>query len=376
MDFFKFVDTIGDPSFLQEGEMINGIRTARWVERYRDAGEFELTAPVSSGLRDFLPIGTIISHIDTPEAMIVETHEIDEDVEDHEPEIIISGSSLETWLKQRSVGANTEADGGLIVFLSDYTLPYDVTWEQAERLISRHIVEGGGGTPLINTGDEALGFQPIAMQQHIGTSNPATRIVRRGNLYDRVIELLEIDDFGIKVVRPNLVDGNPPFTQFRIHNGFDRRDSVIFSHVAGDLKKTKYLWSDKNLKTDAYIVSTFNEVRVNSAAQGYNRRILYVDASDLDSQETDWPTGPDRAQIIANMYIRGIDAILRRRSDAILRTDVSLTTRYKFRQHYDVGDLVTVNGNYNTSSIMRVAEHVEFQDENGESGYPTLTIYE
>jgi hypothetical protein len=307
---------------------------------------------------------------------MVQRHEIDEDVEDQEPEIVITGKSLETWLRNRSVGADTDPDGGLIVFLSDYNLPFNTTWEQVETLIIRHIHEKSGGAPLDNPGDEALGFMPIAMQQHIGTTTPAARIVKRGNLYTRVLELLEIDDFGIKVVRPNVTDGDTLFTQFRIHNGFDRRETVAFSHVAGDLKKTKYLWSDEDYYTDAYITSSFNEVRVNSSATGYNRRILHVDASDLDAQETDYPTGGDRAALIANMYIRGIDAILRKRRDAILRTDVALTTRYKFRQHYDVGDLVTVNGNYDTSSVMRVAEHVEFQDENGESGYPTLTLYE
>jgi hypothetical protein len=48
------------------------------------------------------------------------------------------------------------------------------------------------------------------------------------------------------------------------------------------------------------------------------------------------------------------------------------TTRYKYRTNYNVGDLVSVEGNYNTSAIMRVVEYVEIEDETGENSYPTL----
>jgi len=373
MDFFKFIPSESvEPSFLEQGAYINGIRSATWIERYRDPGEFTIKAPVSSGLRTFLPLGTVISHVATREAMMVETQEIDEDTYE-EPMIEIKGTSLEAWLDNRSVGGDTEEDGGLVVFLSDYVLPFDTTWEQATDLINWHINIGPGGTPLINPEDEALGFTAISNQQHIGTSvGAAARIVRRGPLHQRLLELLAIDDFGIKVVRPNPGNANPLVTEFRIHNGVDRRDSVIFSHAFGDLKRPRYFWSNKNYKNDAHVVSTYNEIRFTGAPPGYNCRILYVDASDIDSQWTDWPTGSDRSDILAAMFNRAVDAIAASRNTALLATDIS-TTRYAFRTDYDVGDLVTVNGNYDVSSLMRVTEYVEFQDENGETGYPTLS---
>jgi hypothetical protein len=46
---------------------------------------------------------------------------------------------------------------------------------------------------------------------------------------------------------------------------------------------------------------------------------------------------------------------------------------YNYRTDYNVGDIVGVDGEYNTSTTMRVIEYVEIEDENGESGYPTLS---
>lgn len=370
MEIFKF-NNVDTPDFLTNGQILNGYKKVTWVERYRDPGEVRIVAPVSSGLRDILPLGSMVSHVDTQEVMMIENHEIDEDVEGTEPDIVITGRSLETWLDQRSVGYDIAADGGVGLFLPDYTVAFDTTWNQIEALINAHINE-----PLINAGDEVQGFIAEANQEHIGPSvGAATRIVPRGPLHAAVLRFLEIDDFGIQVIRPSPGD-DPAITKFSIHNGFDRTESVIFSHVAGDLKKPRYFWSNKYFKTHAYVVSTYNNIRVAGTSEtGLDRRLLYVNASDIDSQFDSHPTGTDRDDVLAAMEVRGQDAIAAHRRTSLLSTNIAATTNYKYRVHYKVGDLVTVNGNYDTSSVMRVTEHVEFVDETGESGYPTLSAY-
>lgn len=76
MELFKF--THPTSTNLTYGVPIHGYTSAMWVERYRVPGEFEIEAPLSSGLQDELPLGTVISHIDTLDAAIVENHEISE----------------------------------------------------------------------------------------------------------------------------------------------------------------------------------------------------------------------------------------------------------------------------------------------------------
>ena len=92
MDLFKFIPG-ADPTVLEVGASINGATSIMWTERYSDPGEFEIVAPLSSGLLQFLPLGTIISHTNTLEAMIVENHNI-KDEEDVDPIVSITGEAL------------------------------------------------------------------------------------------------------------------------------------------------------------------------------------------------------------------------------------------------------------------------------------------
>lgn len=372
MDFFKFIPG-ADPSFLTNGAYINGIRTAMWAERYVEPGEFEFRSPESKGLREFLPVGTMLSKVDSQEVMIVESIELDDEVKEREDEWIIKGRSLETYLEQRVVGDGIETytvPERLVVNFLPYEMAFDTSWAQAVTLISDHI------TDVFNdSDDEVAGFVPISNQQHITTGTTQARTLKPQSVYKALRELLAIDDYGIKTVRPNADNVDPTTTEFRIHNGVDRTATVIFSHVAGDLEKTKYFWSDKALKTEYYCYSTYYRLRSSEGVAGFPRRILEVDCTDLDSwfTEAEYADGPLTAALHAAMDIRGQQALRAQKATNIVSTDVSKSTRYLYRKDYEVGDLVTVRGKYDIESIKRVTEYVEFQDENGETGYPTLS---
>jgi hypothetical protein len=373
MDLFKF-NPGSDPSFLTNGEVLNKIKTIQWTERYRDAGEFEITAGVSSNLRAILPLGTMISHTDTLEVMMVETINIKDGGDDQEPQITIRGRSLESYLKHRIVGDDIEtyvlAGVRLMLTNEPYVLPFGTSWEQIKYMVDEHITSLFFGP----TGDQIAGFVCIENQQHVGPSTAQVRTMRKQNLHSAVLELLAIDDFGIQVVRPNADNVDPDTTEFRIHNGIDRKNQIIFSHAFGDLDKSEYFWSDAALKTDFFCLSNYYTMRSDNTPTGYNRRVMFVDCSDLDEMydDTEVVDGTISAAINDAMDVRGQQALRSQVLANLLATDISRTTRYKFKKHYDVGDLVTVQGNYDIETVMRVAEHVSFQDENGESGYPTL----
>lgn len=383
MDFFKFIPG-EDPSFLTNGAYINGIKTAQWVERYRPAGMFKFTAPVSSGLRDFLPLGTMISHIGTKEVMVVDTHEIDESNSKEISQVTISGLGLDAWLVNRIVGGDVYESGfDSSIPIPDYILDFDTTWNQIAALINLQIklgpptLDDPGGRPLINVGDVVEGFIAIPNEQHTVDGIATYRIVERGVLYDRVLEMLKIDDFGIKIVRPNPDNVDPATTEFRIHNGVDRTADVIFSHARGDLENSHYLWSNRDLRNDGVVITSYLDYRYHPSDwldhQGYNRRVGLTEASDLDSQVSLSPDGYDFTPVFDAGRVRAADDLKASSQLSLMSTDISKTTPYVFRKHYDVGDIVTVNGNYDVETFMRVTEFVEFEDENGESGYPTLS---
>jgi hypothetical protein len=191
MELFKFNYTT-DPTVLERGEAINRYKSIMWVERYRDPGEFEITAQLSSGLGGILKIGSLISHADTLEVMIVENHEIEES-EKEDPRINITGRTFETYLENRVVGTNQARTSNTLV---EYSLAADYTWAQAVKLINDHIVN-------TQTPNDAL-VNIMAQTTITGTDGTnELRVISRGDLHKALMELLAVDDLGIKNIRRN-----------------------------------------------------------------------------------------------------------------------------------------------------------------------------
>jgi hypothetical protein len=362
MDIFKFkYDT--DQTVLERGEVINNYTSVMWIERYRDPGEFQIVAPLYSDLKRFLPAGTLISHVDTLEVMIVENHEINQ-TQDENPTITISGRSFESYLENRAIGINQARNSNNY---QEYELAAGYTWTQAVTLINQHI------SSTVDLNDSLSNV--VAQEIVSGTGVSTERIIERGNVHQRLMELLDVDELGIKTVRRNTfgVSGSPSVTYFTIHKGVDRRNSIIFSWEGGDLESVNYLFSDKKLKNAALVQSKWLNVIVDNASTKYNRRFMIVDATDMDEKFDVAPTGDDLLRIVDRMTTRGTQALRRQRYVTISSADVSNVTQYRYRRDYNVGDLVMLDGNFDQSAVMRVTEYAEIEDENGESGSPTLS---
>jgi hypothetical protein len=77
------------------------------------------------------------------------------------------------------------------------------------------------------------------------------------------------------------------------------------------------------------------------------------------------------------MRSRGKEALAARRRISLASvTPAKNAKTYIYGKDYDIGDIVTVRGNYSESRPMRVMEYVFIEDENGEFGYPTLEVLE
>lgn len=372
MDIFRFTNP-ENPIKMQYGEIILGIKSKLWVERYLEAGEFKFTGPVSAGLKDKLPIGSYISHINTPEIMIVENHEINEE-EGQEPEITITGRSFETITDQRAVGFNKDGFPR-IEPAATYEMGADHIWNQVVTLVNNHIV----GSYLHDDKYEIPYVSTISSV--LGTGVSISRSLDPGSLYDHILELLKLENLGIKVIRPGVQSPfgvNSDHTCLMIHKGVDRQTSVIFSHDNGDIVSADYLWSSIPNKNVALVRSNWAEVLVDinpEGTLGIDRRMMFVDASDIDQDLEAAPTGTDATYLEYLLTVRGYQAIANANSVVLTKAEVSPNIRSAiYRRDYDVGDIVTVSGDYNEVSTMRVIEYVETEDETGEVGYPTLGI--
>ena len=139
------------------------------------------------------------------------------------------------------------------------------------------------------------------------------------------------------------------------------------------------MFSLKPLKNAALVQSTYLEVVVyeDNTIDPYDIRYMIVDASDIDSSYTELPDITTEVPlIINNMITRGFEALSTQKTIDISSVNISKTTSYKYRQDYDIGDIVSISGNYGITEKRRVVEFVEIEDENGEVGYPTLAKIE
>lgn len=358
------------PLQLVRGELVNGIKSKTWIERYRTAGEFTFVADVSSGIADLLSVGSYISHINTQQVMIVENQEF-VDNKGKDSEVTITGRSYETILDQRVVGGNKylPVSTGPV----EYSLAAEETWLQVQELIEDHI--------LVSRHVPG-GFEPIPYIEVetsvVGTGLSEARVVAKGSLYDRVLELLGPDDLGLKFLRPELaVDYTDTTSKIVIHNGIDRSNDVILSYANGEIESLDRLVSNKKDKDWAYVTGRWIEDKVSRAdvfvPEIMGQNVLHVDASDIDSVFEAAPTGGDLTAALTAMRRRARDELFLHNAVNLAKVEVSPNADYiTYRESFDIGDFVSVVDRDNARSIMRVVEYVELEDENGQTGYPTL----
>lgn len=366
MDIFKFKNPTY-PFKMEQGEIINDLKSKLWIERYRPAGEFKLIAEARSGIKEKLPIGSFISHTNTSEVMIVEDHEINDD-RDKETEIAVTGRGLETYFSNRVVGSNVTFP--VSTGVKDYPIAAGYSWVQARDLLQSHIYAS-----ILIDDDNAI-YHTLVFHDVPGTGTSVARSIKEGDLYVRFLELLENDQLGVKIARPgSWYPASTTSLSVVIHKGVDRTDDVVFSYDSGEIKSADYLWSNRKIKTAAVISGKWVKTFYSIGGVGYNRRVMYVDASDIDNSLTAAPTGATLTNIVNYMQYRGWLALMAQKDVVLVKAEPDKETgNMKYRDDFNVGDLIMVSGDYSEATAMVVSEYVEIEDENGFTGYPTLSM--
>lgn len=384
MDIFTFA-SFGHSFFLDRGAIVNGYDRATWVERYSDDSEFTIEGRADTDLREQMPIGSLVSHTGTDEIMIVEDHQLSSS--DGIATVSITGRAYETILENRIINSNRNWSSTVFP-QSQFTITTAYACLQARYMISQHIdpenlLDDNDALPLTNV---CLDTQHINATYGPPLWEPEDDTFDRVPVYDAVKTSLAVDNLGMKTrrYRPgvNLEDNldiptryNQNWLTIYIYAGFDRRKSVQFSHRAGDVKEADYLWSNRPKKTSCLAYSRYFAAMIHGPETGYGRRVMTLDCTDLDEQYDSIPgAGPERTQIERALRNRARAALAKKNLVALasVRVDDSDNT-YRFREDYNLGDYVSVYGDYNATTELQVTEHVEIQDVSGYTAYPTLS---
>lgn len=372
MDLFKFNTPPGEDTHLVGGgEYINGLKTKEWIDRYRDAGSITLTSRAERGIRDFLPEGTLVGMRGNPGIMIIEDHQLSEG---DSSIITTTGRSFESFFEQRVVDGNPSSyptTGEVQEVRFDADPPW-VTWVQVMSLLQRNLT-------LPEAGADQLDYLEIinGVLMNPEDATRESRSVARTDLYSVSKSILDVDNIGWRVIRPGpWSPASDPDNNIAVllFDGLDRRATITMSHESGDIESAEYLWSNQIYKNVALVSGKWIEVLVgDTGLTGLQRRVLPVDAKDIDEAQTTEPTGLARTWIIAAMTSRGKEALAKHKKLALASVSPSRNAEtHIYGVDYDIGDIVTVRGNFAESAPMRVTEYVYIEDQNGEIGYPTL----
>lgn len=340
---------------------IQDFESLAWSERYQEAGDFQMVVENDISILTLLPLGVLISHTDTTEVMIVENHEIERDAKKN-LKVIVSGRSFETFSENRyTVGSETPLVDQVTGDTNVQTLAAGPASAAVSQLLKSALENGTAAVKdvvpnlLVRTDVSFLD----ADLEHV---------VKRGDVYSKVLEFLKLCDAGLKTIRPN---GAQTTMDLVIHDGEDLTTSVIFYAQYEDLENAKYFWSIKNYKNYAllaakYYARVYRDRVISVGLTGLDRRIMYLEANDLEGIYDP----PDPTDVFSARAQAALDS---HPKIALIQAQVSKTAKPKFKIDYDVGDLVTVFGEFVTAQPMRVTEHVLTVDKDGMRGFPSLS---
>ena len=271
-------------SLLRRTAVIDRFESLIWTERYTAYGDFQLVIFSTLESRAILTAGTRLAMSDSYRIMTIEDIENKVDSEGRQL-LTVTGRSLEAILEDR-VARNSFAN-----------LSTNPKWKIAglPANIARYIFDQTVRTPTLMANDEIPFLQPGNYFPTPNIAEPDTAIqveLELMTVYQALKELGEAWDFGFRLLRN--FDESELF--FEIYTGNDRTtlqntlNPVIFSPDLDNLTNTSELTSISSYKNVAYVyhpvgVQLVTVDGVSVDVEGFERRVLLVDASDITTPE-------------------------------------------------------------------------------------------
>lgn len=357
-----------------------------WTERYNEVGDFELYTAADIETLDLIKKDYYMVLDDADQQMIVEDIEIitDEESSNH---LKITGRSMESLLDRRIVWSKTKLNGKFQNAIEKLLNENVIDPKDPDRRIPNLVFEASTDPEITKlkiskqvTGDNLLELITELCQ----TYQVGFKIEFRENKYEHLT-----DDSGNPVTddqgRPIMAEKHGGMT-FSLYKGkdhsYDQNSNpyVVFAPNYENVLSSDYLDSSKTLRNVTLVagedkgVGTKRRTRVVGEASGLDRRELFTDARDIQSELEDGTKIPD-ADYIELLDQRGMTK-LAENTDSVsfeFRVDPSLT--YTYKEDYDKGDIVQVRNEYSIEAKAQITEIIRSYDLNGFYLYPTFKSY-
>lgn len=335
-----------------------------WKERYKEAGEFVMKTGDIQDTLTRLPLGNLVAIAESDEVMMVENHLIETD-EEGKRILTVSGRTFETFFENRV--ARPIGEEALHLEFPEDTSQDWVIEGLTPAGVARRLIQASStdSSAMTHHGQGIENYQCTVQSGLLAADASWTVSIKPGTVYERVLDFLSISNLGIRNKRPSDTTVLSPLTT-EIYKGVDLSSSVIFSVPAGHFLKSSYLWSNVGYQNMVWAFSYYQwAAPTNAGGSGLNRRIGFLDASDIKSTT---PYTRDASLLDK----RGSTYLADHKKTTVFDGQVSPDIPYVFKVNYDLGDVVNVRGEYGVDQNVRVTEYIRIQDEEGERAYPSL----
>lgn len=321
-----------------------------WRERFADAGNFELWCPLNDQNSELLQEDNLL-WIGGESAGVIEFKELTSD-EDGTKTIHIQGRLAESYLDYRTI------------------YPTVITTGKVSSILRKHVEDN-----LINPTDTARKIPLIELASDQVAYGPSVSYQKTGDtVLLEVSKLCEANSLGFRL---QFFPRQTKFV-FRVYQGTNRTldqsavNPVLFSSDLDDILESNYSHNKSELRNFAYVAGedsgTSRKVQTVGSSSGLSRRELFVDARDLQSENSDGTT-VSSSEYNSMLIERGKTSLEDYKDiesfSATLKT--SGVTGYKYGVDFFLGDKVTV---YDSRLKVRVnaviTEVMKTFDEDGE----------
>lgn len=347
--------------------IIDTFESLIWTERYSSCGDFELYTGADEHFINQIQQGYYIQIPGSDETMIIEQIEVETDFEEGN-HVTLSGRSLASILDRRIVWVQTTVVGKIQTCL--------------KTLITDNIINPSNTDTTLKEKRKIKNFI-FEMNDDPNVADLDMRSQYTGdNLYDVVLEICATYDLGFYV----RLDENNNFV-FKLYAGADRSygqdqyPPVIFSPTFDNISSTSYLESDKTLKNVTLVAGedqgTARRTNIVGDEEGLDRRELFTDARDIQSEYTDENNVHHvltESEYLELLYQRGEENLAENQSTKVFDGSIEPVQGSVYGSDFFQGDILQVENQFGFQAKVRVTELIISQDESGTKVTPTFSV--
>jgi len=365
-------------SFIKQN-IIDGYDLIIWTERYYGDSAIELVVPATIEMFQKLAPGTFVGLDSSDEIMILETFNIEKG------KLKVTGISILPWLDNRFVRTSALHEDKYW-YLESGTAGWTL-WAIVYYMCCQGSPYLNGTNPTGIANPQALVIPGLGLRAY-DQSGPVVKVgVPYGPVYKALKEIASTYEIGMQITLDSVSD--IAFTLgFRSYKGVDRTSGqsenpvVRFSPQMDSFTDIKELQSIKEMKTLVYSFAPDNSdikplittpgVASLSGPQytGFDLRAMMIFADDIT---TDMVAGNSQS-LVNILNSRALDELTNNHFIKSVDGEIVPDNQFQYGIHYNLGDVIEVEGNTGVVQSARITEYIRSQDAAGEKAYPTVTM--